>query len=164
MVILSERLRMPGKFSFDCVVSFPEHDSFPKYIHAGRNILEMNFTFYDAASHGGLLNLRVIYIYCEACEIWIKNRYWYNRRSEWRWTDPFKDLHISGRKMFHRKIKNGWKTSRWSFTLKIFSSGFVIALFTLLQFPPCVREFGESVYPLPRQIPHRIQEKFLLTS
>lgn len=73
---------------------FSHCDNFPTPTHPytqthwAKKILEMNFTFYGAACPARLLNLRVIYIYCEACEIWIKNRYWYNRRSERRWTDP----------------------------------------------------------------------------
>lgn len=89
--------------------SFPE----PSIFRMEGNILEMNFTDDRAAGHVRLLNLRVIYIYCEACEIWIKNRYWYNRRSEWRWTDPFKDLKLLG-----KKIKTPTKRRKEKFFLR----------------------------------------------
>lgn len=126
---LSRQLRMSWR-KISALVFYWRNFSNDNAKGRGMNILEMKSTSKGAARHARLFDLRVIYIYCEPCGIWIKNHYWLNRRSERRWTDPFKDFRwISGRTEKHRRQRY------WSSSLKISSD-----LSLLLNFPPCVEK------------------------
>lgn len=77
-----------------CAAPTSKHDAFPN----GRKHPWNEFYFracwplcVPAKSKGNLYLFRSFGGEQRACEIWIKNRYWMNRRSERRWTDPFKD-------------------------------------------------------------------------
>lgn len=129
-----------------CAAPFSEHDAFP----SGRKHPWNEFYFracwpfcVPAKSKGNLYLFRSFGGEQCACEIWIKNRYWMNRRSERRWTDPFKDSD----EKFLRKIKIPSHE-----TLKT-----LVAFSPFAAFSPM---YGEST---SRRIPHRIQEKFFLT-
>lgn len=87
----------------------------------------------------------------KVCRIWIKNRYWYNRRSWWKWVflliQGFQGCFPFITSVFRWLWKNKEKANRSEIFL------FIIFLFPLVPL---------SHHPLT--IPHRIQEKFLWTS
>lgn len=120
-----------------CAAPFSKHDAFPN----GRKHPWNEFYFracwpfcVPAKSKGNLYLFRSFGGEQCACEIWIKNRYWMNRRSERRWTDPFKDSD----EKFLRKIKIPSHE-----TLKT-----LVAFSPLQHFPPCMEKALLAEFPI----------------